>query len=499
MRTRLAQFILLAAAPVASLSGQTPSTQVSQAPQQDLAEFEGHYQYRDGGTLYVVSGGQQLFAIIGETKVLLRVAGTDTFLNPPGNTIPFVRDAGGRVVAFKESGVQFARLSSDVPASARQLLIPRADGPNGLPVVYRYEPPPQLRDGIEVGEAGATGLPPEVAEQLVNGVIDGTYPDVHSLLIYHRGSLVLEEYFYGFDRDRTHEMRSLTKSVISLLAGAAVDRELLSPDEPALDRLGYAGFANPDPGKAKVTLTHLLSSQAGFDCNEHDSGSPGHETKLFETDDWVKAYLDLPMVAQPGTKGSYCSGGFYTAGRIVEVATGKPLPEFADEALFQPLGIDRADWKWNFTLDRSQRNEWGQIHLRPRDMLRLGMLIRDGGKWSNHQVISRSWIEAATSMQSRIDDDDYGLGIWHRWYGIPTAQGQRRIDTIMLSGNGGQKVQIVPSLDLIVVSTGAAFFVNSPINDMLARVLLPTLMSTAPGSGRCGDGQSPRKPDSAAC
>jgi CubicO group peptidase (beta-lactamase class C family) len=477
MRSGLARFLLLAGAAAASLSVETAAAQVAEAPRQDLADFEGHYEYRDGSTLYIVSGGENLYAIIGETKYLLRRAGTDAFLNPPGDTIPFLRDAQGRVAGFAEAGERFARLSPDVPDTARMLLKPRSDGPDGAPVEYRYTPPPQLADGIRAGNAAETGFPIAVAEQLVNGVLDGTYADVHSLLIYHRGSLVLEEYFYGFERDRPHEMRSFSKSVISLLAGAAVDRELLSADEPVLDRLGYSGFANPDPRKAAVTLADLLSNQAGFDCNDEDPSSLGHETKLYETADWVKTYVDLPMVADPGTKGSYCSGGFYTAGRIVERSAGKPLPDFADEALLGPLGIGREDWNWIFTLDRSRRNDWAQIHLRPRDMLKLGILIRDGGKWNGRQVISESWIAAATAKQSRIGEDDYGLGIWQRWYGLPSAEGQRRVDTIMLSGNGGQKVQLIPSLDLIVVTTGNAFFVEAPINAMIARVVLPALIT----------------------
>ena len=167
-------------------------------------------------------------------------------------------------------------------------------------MVYRYEPPSRLPDGIRVGEAGPATLPPEVAEQLVNGVIDGTYADVRSILIYRKGALLLEEYFYGYDRNRPHEMRSLTKSVISLLAGAAVDRGLLRADEPVLARLGYSAYENPDPRKAKVTLTDLLSNQSGFACNEHDRSSPGNEMKLFETPDWVKAFVDLPMAGRSG-------------------------------------------------------------------------------------------------------------------------------------------------------------------------------------------------------
>lgn len=86
------------------------------------------------------------------------------------------------------------------------------------------------------------------------------------------------------------------------------------------------------------------------------------------------------------------------------------------------------------------------------------------------------------SGHSRIDDSDYGLGIWHRRYQMQTPAGHRRVDTIMLSGNAGQKVYLVPSLDLIVVFTGGAFNVDSPTNTMMARVLLPALMGTSSSS-----------------
>jgi CubicO group peptidase (beta-lactamase class C family) len=328
-----------------------------------------------------------------------------------------------------------------------------------------------------------------VAERLVNGVIDGSYRDVRSILVYRKGALLLEEYFYGYDRERPHQMRSLTKSVISLLAGVAVDRRLLSADQPVLARLGYPAYENPDPRKARVTLTDLLSNQSGFECNDHDSASPGNENKLYETADWAKAFVDLPMVADPGTAGRYCSGGFFTTGRIIERATGKRLPEFAQEALFGRLGIRRADWRWDFTLNRSQRNEFGQIYLRPRDMLKLGILIQQRGKWKGRRVVSASWIDAAVARQSRVDDSDYGLGIWHRWYGVQTQAGQRRVDTIMLSGNGGQKVFLVPSLDLIAVFTGGAFNLESPSNEMMARVLLPALLETGPDGQRRPNGR----------
>lgn len=470
--TRVLFSVLLLVWSATDVTTQVPEPQSASL---NLAQFEGRYEYRDDATLFMLADGQRLVAIIGEGKYALRASGKDTFANSSGDSIPFLRDASGRVVGFKERGDTFARLSPDVPAATRQLLQARPRA-NGRPAVYRYVSPPPLPDGIRPGSVGPGTLAKDVAEQLVNGIIDGTYPDVRAIAVYRSGALVLEEYFYGYDRDRPHQMRSLTKSVISLLAGAAIDQGLLRPDEAVLARLGYPSYANPDSRKARVTLTDLLSNQSGFACDDHDGESPGNEVKLYETADWAKAFVDLPMATDPGTVGRYCSGGIITAGRIVERAAGKPLPVFAQEVLFGPLGMRPQDWKWNFTLDRSQRNEFGQVYLRPRDMLKLGILIQQRGEWLGRRVVSASWIDAAVARRSRVDDSDYGLGIWHRWYGVQTSSGNRRVDTIMLSGNGGQKVYLVPSLDLIVVFTGGAFNVESPVNTMMAQVLLPALI-----------------------
>ncbi len=452
------------------------AAQTAAVSQRGLAEFEGQYDYRDGTTLFMVMDGDRLVAIVSDAKYPLRAAGQDAFTNPGGDKIPFQRDAAGHVVAFREAGDVFRRRSPDVPASVRLLLEPRPRMADGSKQTYRYQPPPQLEDGIPVSAAGAGSLPAGAAERLVQGVVDGRYPEVRSILVYHKGALRLEEYFYGFDRNRPAQMRSLTKSVISLLAGAAVDRGLLGADTPVLARLGYPTFGNPDPRKAQVTLADLLSNQSGFACNDHDRASPGNEVKMYEAPDWVRFFVDLPVLDDPGKVGRYCSGGILTAGRIVELAAGKPLPEFAQQALFDPLGIRPADWRWRFQLDRSQRNEFGQIYLRPRDMLKLGMLVRQGGHWRGRRVVSAQWIERSTAPQSKVDGVDYGLGIWHRWYRVQAASGEQRIDTIMFSGNGGQKVYIVPSLDLVAVFTGGAFNVESPVNDMMAKVLLPALL-----------------------
>ena len=122
-------------------------------------------------------------------------------------------------------------------------------------------------------------------------------------------------------------------------------------------------------------------------------------------------------------------------GRIVESAVHSPLPEFAQQTLFAPLGIRRADWRWHYTLTQVIK-EYAQIHLRPRDMLKIGLLYAQHGQWRGQQVTFNA------------------------------AQ-----------GNGGQQTYIVPQYQLVLVLTGSDYNSGgSPPNKIMAQVILPRLL-----------------------
>lgn len=113
---------------------------------------------------------------------------------------------------------------------------------------------------------------------------------------------------------------------------------LASVDGRVLGRMPYESYAHPDPRKQALTLGDLLTMRSGMACNDWDRNSPGNEVRVYEAEDWAKFVLDLPMLADPGQEARYCSGGVKVAGRMVEEATGEPLPTFAERVLFDPLG-----------------------------------------------------------------------------------------------------------------------------------------------------------------
>ncbi len=448
------------------------------APDLHLSDYVGTYSDSPGHTLEIVDG-DGLFAVLDEAKYRLEPSGVDRFTTITGQTIPFHRDASGMVTGYEQDGRFHPRVSPSITPESAALAHPRPKGQDD-PAKYRYIPPADLHDGIAVGDIARSDLGRATADAIVRGILDGTYKDVHSVLLYQRGKLVLEEYFYPYSAQRPHQLRSATKSVVSALAGIAIDRGALTgAGEQVLPQMAYSTYANPDPRKAAMTLGNFLSMSSGLDCNDHSSTSPGRETVIDNQPDWVKATLDLPVIDDPGTTGYYCSGGVAVVGRLTENAVHMGLPEFAQANLFAPLGIARADWVWNYDLTNADK-EYSQIHLRPRDMLKLGILFAGGGRWHGKQVVSASWVRASTAEQSHVDNVSYGYFWWRPWLNVETPTGSQHVDVVAAQGNGGQKIYLVPQYDLVAVFTAGGYNAEStPPNTIMAKIVLPALIAAS--------------------
>ncbi len=459
---------------VSLTAGALHAQQTSEPP---LREYVGTYTYGPGRSLEIVAG-DVLFAVLDDAKYKLRRVGGDTFVNGVGDTIPFRRNAKGVVTGFEERGARHARISPRVRAQSAALAWPRRVQV-GAATPYHYRAPARRADGIAVGDIAASDLDSTTAARIVNGVLDGTYADVHGVLLFQRGALVLEEYFYGYDATRTHQLRSATKSFVSALAGIAVDRGAVANAEvPVLAAMPYAQYTHPDPRKAAMTLGQLLSMRSGLACNDYDGTSPGRETEIYTTPDWVKATLDLPMATDPGQVAHYCSGGVAVVGRMVERAVHRPLPAFAQQYLFAPLGIPRTHWSWNYTLTNTN-TEFSQLHVRPRDLLKFGLLFANGGTWHGTRIISEEWVRASLAEQTQLDGTGYGYFWWRPYLNVSTPQGVQRVYVNAAQGNGGQKIYIIPALDLVAVFLGGDYNSGgSPPNKIMAGVILPRLLET---------------------
>jgi CubicO group peptidase (beta-lactamase class C family) len=332
---------------------------------------------------------------------------------------------------------------------------------------WRYRKPIPDNDGWTTASLEMEGLNEQPIASLVHRILTAD-PEVNpvaiqSLLIERHGHLVLEEYFYGFDKERTHDMRSAAKTFAPVLVGLAKEHGAkLSPETPIYPLFSqYSSFANWDARKQKLSLRDLMTMTAGNACDDNDDDSPGNEDRMqgdSEIHDWYKYSLDLPMLKQPGGEDAvYCSADQNLVGGAVAAATHSRLPEFFEQNLARPLQFSR--YYLNLMPD-GQAYMGGGAYVRPRDQLKLGQLYLAGGVWNGKRILSKEWVADSTSFHSRFapayslgQEHEYGYG----WHIHNLTTGGKTYREFSAGGNGGQFVIVIPDLDLVVGITGGNY------------------------------------------
>jgi CubicO group peptidase (beta-lactamase class C family) len=233
---------------------------------------------------------------------------------------------------------------------------------------------------------------------------------VHSLLIVRNGYLVLDAYFYPFQEDQVHDGASMTKSITSTLVGIALGKHKLSSlGQPVLSLFPERQVGNRDERKDRMTIEHLLTMTSGLDC--HSDHAELTLREMMQSKDWVQFMLDLPMVAEPGSKFEYCSGGMHLLSAIISQCTGSSALEFARHELFEPLGIQDVIWPSDA---HGVSHGWGDLHLQPRGMAKIGYLWLNQGRWEGRQIVPVEWMQQATQPHSHPGHStaEYGYGFW---------------------------------------------------------------------------------------
>lgn len=270
--------------------------------------------------------------------------------------------------------------------------------------------------------------------------------NIHSLLIVRNGFVVLDAYFYPYDGTSVHDVASATKVVTPALVGAAIQQgKLKDVRQPALPLLPDHAVSDRDPRKERISVEHLLTMTSGLDCEFKDREKTLREMQ--ESPDWVRFMLSLPMVDEPGRKFEYCSGGMHLLSAIISRTTGMSAHDFARRSLFEPLGIRDEVWPSD---PQGVSHGWGDLHLYPRDMAKLGYLWLNDGTWDGRRILPPGWAAESTRVHAKTGtESDYGYG----W--LLKTQGDQTLYEAV--GRGGQRISVVPGKNIIVVLTGGGF------------------------------------------
>lgn len=337
-----------------------------------------------------------------------------------------------------------------------------------LPGAYAYSIPVKENDGISVGTAA--GAPFDAAHmsrltEFFTLLKQGLFGEVHGVLLAYDGRLVVEEYFPGyrfhgpltrFTAADTHHLASVTKSLTSLCVGIAVDKGFIKDiDSPFLDY--YQNDTVPDRDtKNGITLRHLLTMTAGLEWDEWSlpyTDLRNDVVRLYRSPDPLAFCLARRPVAEPGARWVYSGAYPNLLGDIVRRSSGLSLDKFAGTYLYKPLGITQGTW---ITLAKGFIYASGDAELRPRDMLKIGLMVANRGEWNGKRIVSRKWIEESMRPAARADaSQQYGFMWWLP--DLPEPLNETMGPVWMASGWGDQFIVVAPQRKLVLVITGGNY------------------------------------------
>jgi CubicO group peptidase (beta-lactamase class C family) len=330
---------------------------------------------------------------------------------------------------------------------------------------------------FSAGLGAAASDRPDVAALLSRWDHD-EHPDLRGVVVIRDGRRVAERYFNGASPDELHDIRSAGKSITALLVGIAIDRgAIVSVDDPV------SKYWREAAGSAigAVPLRDVLSMRSGLAAFDEDPASPGNEDRMDSSGDPLAFVRQVPAADPPGTRYRYNSATAYVAGVVVARATHEKMGSFARRHLFQPLGITR--WEWQSDASGMTKGQ-GNLFLTTRALAAIGEMVRNTGRSRGRQVVSTRWITAMLTPRVGIGaDDPYADQYGYFWYRKVQQVSGRAIPVSFASGNGGNKIYVVPTCKLVVAITSSAY--GHGYGQRRSEAILKGVLAVEVSAGRC--------------
>ena len=275
---------------------------------------------------------------------------------------------------------------------------------------------------------------PALAQASLTPILDDAarLENLRAIAVWSNGSEIAARGYGRFTPDSPTNIKSASKSIVSALAGIAIQRgELEGPGQPIAPILRDDLPADPDPRLATVTLGNLLSMQAGL---ERQSGA--NYGAWVSSRNWVRAALAAPFKQDPGGRMQYSTASTHLVSAILTRVTGRSTLDLARDWLDPVQGFRITDW------ERDPQGIYlggNQMAMSTRSLLAFGAMYAQGGRAGGQQVVPEAWVEE--SWQSRTSSIFSGQGYGYGWFigqasGRPVRYGW---------GYGGQMIYVFPA------------------------------------------------------
>lgn len=296
--------------------------------------------------------------------------------------------------------------------------------------------------------------------------------EMHSLMILRNGQVAAECWWAPYGPEIKHTMYSVSKTFTASAIGLAVAEGKLKVTDKVISFFPESLPATVSPHLAELEIKDLLSMTVGHDKSFNQ--------EVFTKEDWVKAFLSLPITYKPGTKFLYNTSASYMLSAIIKKITGQNLLEYLQPRLFDPLGITGVDWETD--LYGTAVGGWG-IRVKTEDMAKLGQLFLQRGNWNGKQVLPESWIEEASTMKIMQEPDAsperMASNDWVQGYGY--QMWRSRYNSYRADGAFGQYILILPELNGVIAITSETSDMQGLLN-LVWKHLLPAFEGEASSS-----------------
>src|SRR6185295_19348270 len=280
----------------------------------------------------------------------------------------------------------------------------------------------------------------------------------------------------GEHRDKPHMTRSAAKSVTAIIVGAVMQAgtplKLTSPVYEVMN----GGTFPPDlePQQRTMTLEHLLTMSPGFFCDDNNDDAPGNEETMWDQTtepDFYRFTMKVPMATPPGENSVYCSASPNLALGMVGRAT-KEFPIYSfDRLIAGPMKI--GPYAWLLDPAGNPYGGGGSMFL-PRDFMKFGQLMLNGGTWEGRRILSKEFVAAASTPKYHLARIYYGYNWWMQDYPYE----DRKVRVVQALGAGGQILTVVPELDLVVATFAGNYSSRTQIDfgpNYVPRYILPAV------------------------
>jgi CubicO group peptidase (beta-lactamase class C family) len=330
---------------------------------------------------------------------------------------------------------------------------------------YSYSMPASIQDGLSCESLDEVGIDSIKMTAFIKSIKSGNLGDIHSILIYRKGKLALEEYFAlegkisgswvnQTYRKKPHQLSSVTKGILSLATGIAIDHGNI----PGVSETIYTylpRYANSlSDEKKHIQIKHLLTMTSGWDWNQFNyswNDKRNDAANMYKCKDVVEYVLERPMNAVPGKKFNYSNADATLLGVVLRNACDREVDKYTESHLLNPIGI--TEYQWSRYPDGSLETDGG-LKLCSRDLLKVGILMLNKGKWYGDQIISEKWVtESSKSSINLTTHRGYG----YYWNEMKYEYSGKSQTAVFIPGDGGQFLAVFPSLDMVIAFTAGIY------------------------------------------